>query len=108
VKEKTRKDWWVMQPGVFEAMGRALADVENIWMGYYQRSILAGDRRLAVVSGRAGRDALDLEIANTGKFRGTDVGAQPPAALDLTGVIEATIGYRAERGILPARPDIIK
>ena len=98
---------WVMNPGAFEAIGRALADVENIWMGYYQRNVLTGDRRLSILKGSAGRDALDLEIENTGRPKDTDVGAthaSPLPSLDLSGLMDSTIGYRPERGILPERP----
>jgi hypothetical protein len=91
---------WEMRKGTFEAIGRALADVENIWMGYYQRNILQGDRRLAILSGRAGKDALELELLNTG----SPVERRLKGNLDLEGVIEATIGYHPDRGILPAQP----
>jgi len=99
VKERTRSDWWVMNPGAFEAIGRALADVENIWMGYYQRNVLTGDRRLAILKGSAGRDVLDLEIENAGSTQETRL----KGTLDLSGLIDSTIGY--QRFSRMGRPD---
>jgi hypothetical protein len=91
---------WEMRKGTFEAIGRALADVENIWMGYYQRNILQGDRRLAILRGSAGRDALELEVQNTGEPQAVRLKGD----LDLRATMDATVGFRPEKRILPAQP----
>jgi hypothetical protein len=92
---------WEMLPGSFEAIGRALADVENIWLGYYQRSILAGDRRLAILKGTFGRDVLELELDNTGVPQEDRLKGE----LDLSALVGLTPGYRPERGIISVRPN---
>ncbi len=95
---------WEMLPGSFEAMGRALADVENIWMGHYRRSVLAGDRRLVILKGRVGAEALDLELENTGSPQPSRI----KGSLDLSALIERTPGFRPERGVLSDPPDLVE